>query len=120
MSAPEAQPVDPSPLNERQESLIEQVRAGQVTENEPDTEAQLLTLARMGHLSLSTNDQGGYEFTVSEQPQPQADPQPDQPPEPSAPPAPPEQSPGQPAEGVPQPDQPPAGPQPGAEPQPEG
>jgi hypothetical protein len=120
MSAPEPQPVDPSPLNERQEALVEQVRAGQVTENEPDTEAQLLTLARMGHLTATSNDQGGYEFTVSEQDQPQAEPQPAQPAEPQPETEP---QPGQPVEqpqGVPSPDEPPAPPPPGSEPQPEG
>jgi hypothetical protein len=48
-------------LNERQQSLIGQVKAGQVTEQEPDTESQLLTLARLGHLEF-THDESGYHF----------------------------------------------------------
>lgn len=55
--------IDPSPLNERQESLLKQVKAGKITEDEPDTEAQLLTLARQGHADMES-DEDGYHFTV--------------------------------------------------------
>lgn len=54
---------DLQPLNERQEELVKQVKAGKVTEDLPDTESQLLTLARLGHLSLDA-DEDGYHFSV--------------------------------------------------------
>jgi hypothetical protein len=61
--ADEERIIDPSPLNERQEELIQQVKKGEIKESEPDTEAQLLTLARMGHLDLDS-DEDGYHFSV--------------------------------------------------------
>jgi hypothetical protein len=52
------------PLNERQEDLLKQALAGKVTEDLIDTEAQLLTLARMGHLDLGTDTNGDYTFSA--------------------------------------------------------
>jgi hypothetical protein len=50
-------------LNDRQRSLIEQVRAGSITEDLPDTTDQLLTLARHERLT-ARNDENGWHFTV--------------------------------------------------------
>ena len=61
--ADEERNVDPSPLNERQEELLQQVKTGKVTEDLSDTTDQLLTLARMGHLDLR-EDEDGYHFTT--------------------------------------------------------
>ena len=52
------------PLNERQEELLKQALAGKVTEDLSDTEAQLLTLARLGHLDLGTDENGDYTFSA--------------------------------------------------------
>jgi hypothetical protein len=43
-------------LNERQQALIEQVKAGDVTEQLPDTHEQLMSLARLGHLTAEPVD----------------------------------------------------------------
>jgi len=57
--------VSNDPLNERQEELIKQVKAGKVTEDLPDTETQLLTLARQGHLTMGTEGEPAtYTFSV--------------------------------------------------------
>ena len=48
-------------LNERQESLIKQVKAGKITEEQPDTQEQLHSLARLGHLTAETKD-GEWHF----------------------------------------------------------
>ena len=70
-SAEEERIVSNDPLNERQEELIKQVKAGKVTEDEPDTETQLLTLARQGHLIMGTEgDPARYTFTVPKQDKP--------------------------------------------------
>jgi hypothetical protein len=45
-------------LNPRQQALVAQVKAGDVTETEPDTEDQLLSLARQGHLAASYGPNG--------------------------------------------------------------
>lgn len=65
------QVVDLQPLNERQEELVKQVKAGKVTEDQPDTESQLLTLARLGHLTISA-DEDGYHFSVPKQSRPKS------------------------------------------------
>lgn len=48
-------------LNERQQALVSQVEAGKVREEEPDTEVQLLTLARLG-LIRAVNGPRGHTF----------------------------------------------------------
>lgn len=55
--------IDLQPLNERQESLIKQVKAGKLTEAQPDTTDQLLTLARLGHLDAEPGPDG-FSFSV--------------------------------------------------------
>jgi len=63
--AEEEATVSNEPLNERQEELLKQVKAGKVTEDLIDTQDQLLTLARLGHLNMSTEGEpAGYVFTV--------------------------------------------------------
>lgn len=54
-------------LTDRQQALIAQVKAGDVEESEPDTEDQLLALARLGYLHAEAAD-GEWKFTVPEQP----------------------------------------------------
>ena len=48
-------------LNERQTALIKQVKAGKITEEQPDTQEQLHALARLGHLVASVKD-GEWSF----------------------------------------------------------
>ena len=48
-------------LNERQQSLIKQVKAGKITEEQPDTQDQLHSLARLGHLTAEPKD-GEWSF----------------------------------------------------------
>lgn len=50
-------------LTERQQSLIEQVKAGEITEQEPDTSDQLLALARLGHLNGNYRE-GQWFFSI--------------------------------------------------------
>jgi hypothetical protein len=52
-------------LNDRSKSLVAQVAAGQVTEDLPDTEEQLLSLARQGALT-ATHDENGWHVGVAE------------------------------------------------------
>lgn len=63
-------------LNDRQTALLDQVRAGEVTEQEPDTEVQLLTLARLGHLNAE-HSEDGWTFTVPEDGREQPAPEPE-------------------------------------------
>ena len=66
--------VAPDELNERQQALIAQVRQGEIQEDEPDTEASLLTLARLGHLNVE-HDADGYHFTVADDGEPSGEPE---------------------------------------------
>ena len=47
-------------LNERQQSLVAQVEAGKITEEAPDTQEQLLGLARHGLIEATENEQGWW------------------------------------------------------------
>lgn len=53
-------------LTDRQQSLIEQVRAGEISEKLSDTETQLLALARLGHLTANYRE-GQFYFSVPQQ-----------------------------------------------------
>jgi hypothetical protein len=55
-------------LTERQQSLIEQVKAGEITEKLPDTQDQLLALARLGHLNGNYREGQWYFSVPAEQP----------------------------------------------------
>lgn len=55
--------VAPDELTDRQRTLVDQVKQGQVQEQLPDTEDQLLALARLGHLE-ATHDEDGFHYTV--------------------------------------------------------
>jgi hypothetical protein len=48
-------------LNERQTALVKEAKAGKVKEGLPDTEDQLLALARLGHLTATYKD-GEWSF----------------------------------------------------------
>lgn len=84
----------PDELNDRQKSLLAQVAAGEVSEQQPDTHDQLLALARLGHLDAS-HDADGWHYSVAagSEPEPAGEPAgepgeqagPGEPGEPSAP-----------------------------------
>lgn len=48
-------------LNERQQALVKQAKAGKITEGLPDTGDQLHALARLGHLTATVKD-GEWSF----------------------------------------------------------
>ena len=63
-------------LNDRQAALVAQVRVGRVEEDLPDTEDQLLALARLGHLEAE-HGADGWTFTVPAEPEPEGEPAPE-------------------------------------------
>ena len=68
----------PSEINDRFRSLISQVEAGKIEEDLPDTEMQLLTLARHGLVKAEHNEKGWWFKPLSGDPPPSPDPEQDE------------------------------------------